>query len=226
MYLSPRRHPRVLAVSAMIGVAVYVVLDVIAQLLPPHYSVLHQPESNLGVGPYSAIMNTNFVVRGLTALTTAALIMSRPTHPRQRLGALLIATWGICSGLLSVFHTDVTNGAVLSSSPTTHGTVHLALAFAGFFAGNIGIALLSAAPFRRFHHTWPMTYAPVLLLVVFVAAAFTTDLFGLFERLFIASMLLWTTAVAADQIITPTHRIDPEERGDSSHVVHDHVAAS
>lgn len=226
MYLSLRHHQRALAVAAMIGVAVYIVLDVIAQLLPPHYSVLHQPESDLGVGPYSAVMNTNFVVRGLTALTTTALIMSRPKDPRQRLGALLVATWGICSGLLSVFHTDVTNGAILSSSPTTHGTVHLTLAFGGFFAGSIGIALLGAEPFRRLHHTWPMTYAPVLLLVVFVAAAFTTDLFGLFERLFIASMLLWTTAVAANLILTTTHRIDPRGSGNPSHVVPDHLAAS
>jgi len=37
---------------ALVGVVLYLVLDAIAQVLPPHYNPLSQAESDLAVGPY------------------------------------------------------------------------------------------------------------------------------------------------------------------------------
>ena len=41
-------------------IILYVVLDVVAQVLPPHYSPISQAESLLAVGPYGYIMTVNF----------------------------------------------------------------------------------------------------------------------------------------------------------------------
>ncbi|HEY7356765.1 MAG TPA: DUF998 domain-containing protein, partial [Ktedonobacterales bacterium] len=51
-----------LALLTIVGIALYVVLDVIAQLLPPHYNPISQAESDLAVGPYGWIMAINFVL--------------------------------------------------------------------------------------------------------------------------------------------------------------------
>lgn len=60
-----------LALVAIIGIVVYVVIDVIAQLLPPHYNAIIQAESDLAVGPYGFLMTINFVIRGLLSLALA-----------------------------------------------------------------------------------------------------------------------------------------------------------
>ena len=57
---------------ALIGIVFYIILDVVIQMLTPHYS-LRQAESDLAVGPYGWIMNINFVVRGLLS---AAIILA------------------------------------------------------------------------------------------------------------------------------------------------------
>jgi hypothetical membrane protein len=207
-----RRHQSGLAVAVAVGIGLYVLLDVVAQMQPPHYSMLHQSESDLGVGPYSAIMNANFIVRGLTALALAGILIGHPLHRRQRAAVALIATWGVCSALLSVFHTDVTTGPLVSTAPTVHGNVHLALAFVGFLAASVGITLLGTPIFNRFQAAKPVVYAPIAMFVVFVAAAVTTDLFGLFERLFIAAVLLWTAALAADRLRTDEHHSDGQPK--------------
>ena len=50
------------------GIVLYVILDIIAQLLPPHYNPISQAESDLAVGPYGYIMTINFLVRGAFSL--------------------------------------------------------------------------------------------------------------------------------------------------------------
>ena len=50
------------------GVLLYVILDAIAHILPPHYSPIRDAESDLAVGPYGYIMTINFVNRGLLSL--------------------------------------------------------------------------------------------------------------------------------------------------------------
>ena len=49
-------------------IILYVILDVIAQVLPPHYSPISQAESLLAVGPYGYIMTVNFLIRGVFSL--------------------------------------------------------------------------------------------------------------------------------------------------------------
>ena len=45
-------NPHIYFIATIIGIVLYLVLDIIAQLLPPHYSFITQAESDLAVGPY------------------------------------------------------------------------------------------------------------------------------------------------------------------------------
>jgi hypothetical protein len=45
------RVRRAFATAAMALVALYVLIDIVLQLLPPHYSVVSDAESDLAVGP-------------------------------------------------------------------------------------------------------------------------------------------------------------------------------
>jgi len=47
-----------LELLTIVGIVFYVILDVIAQLLPPHYSAHSQAESDLAVGPYGLVERT------------------------------------------------------------------------------------------------------------------------------------------------------------------------
>src|SRR5580704_7825043 len=111
--LAPRS--RTALVLTVVLIAVYVVLDIIAQLLPPHYSALSQAESDLAVGPYGYVMTANFVVRGLLSLAfLVGLTGATGIASRSRVGIGLLGAWGVGAFLLAVFPTDVgTSGTTL-----------------------------------------------------------------------------------------------------------------
>ncbi len=46
----------------------YLVIDTVAQILPPHYSPIRDAESDLAVGPYGFLMTVNFVNRGVLSI--------------------------------------------------------------------------------------------------------------------------------------------------------------
>jgi hypothetical protein len=196
----PRPARRALQLALAL-IVVYVFLDAIAQLLPPHYSPISQAESDLAVGPFGYIMTVNFLVRGLLSLSflygfTAATTIGR----RTRLGVLFLGVWAVGAFVLAAFPTDVGTG------PTVHGTVHLVTALVAFLAGAVGILLLSV------HFTEEPRLAafrtPALLLSIlgFIAllAMFLGDgrprigdeVGGLLERIFLGLVLLWMALVS------------------------------
>lgn len=63
---------RWLAWAGVAGVAVYVAIDVALAFLRPDYSLLHNAESDYGVGPWSWLMDVNFLLRCLTTLAIVA----------------------------------------------------------------------------------------------------------------------------------------------------------
>ncbi len=182
-------------------VAVYVVLDIVAQLLPPHYSAISQAESDLAVGPFGYVMTVNFVVRGLLSLSflvglTAATTLGR----RSPVGIALVGVWALGAFVLAAFPTD------LGTATTVHGTIHLATAALAFFTASVGEVLLShrfseepgLAAFRA-----PALLVSVLsvitLLVLFYLLPHPRlwmEGFGLVERVFIGLALLWMLLVA------------------------------
>ena len=188
-------------------VAVYAALDVVAQMLPPHYSAITQPESDLAVGPYGGIMTLNFVVRGALSLlflwAFGRTVASAGGSWRQyRGGTISLAVWAVGAFVLAAFPTDV------PSTPISgHGAVHLVAAIVAFLGGAIGVYWLSRGfaqtPILRPVQGWATALG--VLSLVLVVLELTGGLFvprisdrigGLLERIFLASVLLWIALVA------------------------------
>ena len=192
-----------LAWFAVIGIVVYVAIDVLLKFLRPHYSLLYNAESDYGRGPWYWVMDANFLLRcALSLAIAAALHRSVGPDSRARGGLVLIMVWAVCSGLLAFFADDV-EGQPLSGS----GIVHIALAFVAFICVTVGTILVSASLLPD-----PRWRSPgQVLLVVSIAGAAAFLLLGsaaghkhapggLYERIFLGLQLLWM-ALAAGYVI-------------------------
>ena len=196
------RRARLLFAATIVGLVLYLVLDSVAQALPPHYSPVSQAESDLAVGPFGYIMTLNFINRGtfslcfLFALALAANagdVMGR----RFRRGGYLFAVWSVGALVLAAFPTDV------PATPVSwHGAIHLAVAVAAFLGGAFGAVYLSLGMEGNRHlsrvrgSALPIAYAAVVLCLVellggFVVPGAFARYGGLAERAFLASVLLW-----------------------------------
>jgi hypothetical membrane protein len=180
----------------MIGVVVYAIVDVILQLLPPHYSPIREAESNLAVGPFGWIMAINFFGRGITsAALIIALARTTPrTHVRTA-GLAFFSIAGFCSAFIAFVPTDVPKGGGVHAA-TLHGAIHLAGASTGFVTALAAIWLLTL---------WRKTVANLVFLTIATAGlaflAITlevpTGMFGLAERVCLVGILGWVFSTAA-----------------------------
>jgi hypothetical membrane protein len=197
------------------GIAVYLVLDIVVQLLPPHYSPIRQAESDLGVGPYGWVMDLNFVVRGVLSLALVYGVYGawpRPT-PVPRASLALIGAWAVGAFVLAVSPADVSGPA------TVHGTVHLitaALAFLFVALGVLGVsyAIPDIGPWSSVRPAARLLagLTGAALIVLFVGTVLPRvdrDLFGLLERVFLGCALLWMLVVAIQLL---RHERDPPHR--------------
>ncbi|MDA4115898.1 MAG: DUF998 domain-containing protein [Thaumarchaeota archaeon] len=205
----PADGARLLLAATIGGIALYVVLDAIAQSLPPHYSPISQAESDLAVGPYGYVMAVNFVNRGLFSLLFIySLARSVPSREGFRTGLGLLGVWAVGALILAVSPTDVSGPA------TVHGFVHLVVATLAFLGAAIGTVSLSRA-FRRDPalgavSTYAMPLAVLALAFFFVLyggpAVFphaAAKVGGLVERLFIGLVLAWMLTVSASMLRRP-----------------------
>ena len=189
--------------ATIAGIVLYVVLDAIAQSLPPHYSPISQAESDLAVGPYGYVMAVNFVNRGLFSLLFLyGLVKSLPSRAGFRTGFALFGVWAVGALILAVSPTDVSGPA------TAHGVVHLVVATLAFLGAAIGTLSLSRAFQRDPTLEGVGSYAvplAVLALVFFfllyggqlVFPHATARVGGLVERVFIGLVLAWILTVSA-----------------------------
>ncbi len=185
--------------AAIAGVVLYVAIDVVLVFLRPHFSVLHNAESDYGSkGRYGWVMNLNFLLRcALSLAAVQALRLAVPAR-RLRLGLALIAVWAVSSGLLAFFPDDPVG-------TKTHGLakVHLVLAGVAFLAVVLGTRLSTRALRREPGWrpvAWPLivlswgALVPVLLLGK--AHLRPHSLGGLWEKLFLAVELGWLLVAA------------------------------
>ncbi|TFD73644.1 DUF998 domain-containing protein [Cryobacterium gelidum] len=210
------------ATAAMVGVLLYVLVDVVLQLLPPHYSPISDAESNLAVGPYGWMMNLNFLGRAVTsgAVVGALFATARTNHPRARVpwprllgaGLALLALGGVCSGVLAFFPTDVVtaeNDAAAVTADhgvvavTTAGTVHLVVATVGFVVALVALVLLTAWLYQSGQlpaaRGLALTFTTLAVLgLFFLGLSLTVQpaLLGLAERVCLLGILGWTYSVA------------------------------
>jgi hypothetical protein len=197
----PPRARTVLTLTVVL-IGVYVVLDIVAQLLPPHFSPISQAESDLAVGPYGYVMTLNFVVRGVLSLSfLVGLSAATGLVARSRVGAALFAVWGVAAFILAASPTD------LSATETTgHGKLHLLVAFLAFIAAAVAEVLLSRhfseeprlRPIAR--PAWALSFltlSALVLLAVGTGVPYLLDhAFGLLERIFLGFVLLWVLVVS------------------------------
>ncbi len=219
--LGQARRARILFAVSIVGLALYVVLDAVAQSLPPHYSPISQAEGDLAVGPYGYVMTLNFINRGIFSLSfLLALALTANSADvmsvRFRRGAYLFAFWSVGALLLAAFPADVAPAPV-----TWQGVVHLAAGTLAFFGGAAGALYISLGmarnrPLARVRGT-ALTLASisaVLLaveLVMSVVPGVYADYGGLLERLFLASMFLWIGAVSFVMLFEPSGPVGPAE---------------
>jgi hypothetical membrane protein len=187
---------------ALIGIVFYIIIDVVIQMLPPHYS-LRQAESDLAVGPYGWIMNINFVIRGLlSAAIILAIYKSMKNIVRPIVGIVFFAIWSATSFLLAFFNTDVPNASLVVSNPTYHGELHLVLALIGFICAPIGILIISIA-FRKEDRLKSLATPALIISILAVLSFLYLGLrgvharnFGINERIFIGLVLIWIAVIA------------------------------
>ena len=207
------KRSRLLFAAAVVGLALYLVLDAVAQSSPPHYSPVSQAESDLAVGPYGYLMTLNFINRGVLSLCFLfALALtansSDTTGPRFRRGGYLFAVWSIGALLLAAFPTDVPPAPV-----SWHGAIHLVVAVLAFFGGAFGALYISLGmagnrPLARARGVaLPLaSLAIVLFLAEFVGASvpgLSSSYGGLIERLFLGSVLFWIGSVSVVMLRKP-----------------------
>jgi hypothetical membrane protein len=191
----------IFALLTIAGIILYVIIDVIAQLLPPHYSVIRQPESDLAVGSYGWLMTINFLIRGLLSFALiAGLAKGTTAAARSRAGLILLGIWAAGALLLALFPTDLAGERV-----TLHGAIHLLVAVIAFLCAAVGEIIIS----RRFaaDAAWRSFSRPALTLAVLALIVCLLTLAGgavpglkhipgLTERLFLGLALLWMLVMA------------------------------
>lgn len=136
--------------TVIVGIALAVLLEVIVQALPPHYSPLSQSESDLAVGPYGFLMALNFVIRGVLLLIfVAAYVRAVPKEGQSRSGLILLGVSALGKLIIAFVATDLT-----ARPHTIHGAIHALVALASFFCGALGVLLLARA-LRHVPHVRP-----------------------------------------------------------------------
>ena len=199
------RSTRILATVALAGALLYVLVDIVLQALPPHYSVVSEAESNLAVGPYGWVMNLNFLARGVVTVCAVAALARFGPRTRVRgtgLGLMLVA--GACSAALALLPTDIPARDAPGLEPTTAlGTAHLVVAAGGFLAALVAFGLLTLWLRRSddLRSAYPAAavftgIAALGLLALGIAAVWVPGVIGLAERVSLVGVLGWVIAVS------------------------------
>lgn len=193
-YAVPRA--RTLARLALAGVVLYVAVDVLLAFLRPGYSLIYNAESDYGRGPWSWVMDLNFLLRcALSLVIVGALYRVVRLDGRMRAGLSLLVGWAVCSGLLAFFADDLEG-----QRQHGNGVVHLALAFVAFTCITIGAILISVG--LRSDPAWARTAPAMLALSIAAAIAYLAlgaalrhhhapD--GLYEPALLVLELMWIT---------------------------------
>ena len=201
-----RPSTRLLASVALVGAVLYVLVDVVLQLLPPYYSVISEAESNLAVGPYGWIMNLNFLARGVvTVCAVAALARFAPRSRLQRVGLALMLLAGASSAALAFLPTDIAGPDASGLEPATPlGTAHLIVATVGFVAALAAFGALTVwlRGSEQLRAAYPAAVVftgigAVGLAAVGVAIVLAPGVLGLAERVCLAGVLGWVIAVCS-----------------------------
>lgn len=193
--------PRQAAAAAVVGVGVYVAVDVLLVFLRPHFSVLHNAESDYGsAGRWGWVMNVNFVLRCALSLAVVYALSRVAASRRIRPALWLLGIWAVASGLLAFFPDDPVGTKTIGAAAKTHGLLAL-IAFLCVLVGTIWASRVLRrepgwAPVATMLYvlSW-LCIVPILLLVHTKLKAHSLG--GLWEKTFLGMELAWFLIVAA-----------------------------
>jgi hypothetical protein len=220
---SGKRSPAKLFWVVILLIVLYAALDILAQSLPPYYSPVRQPESDLAVGTFGFIMTLNFLNRGVLSLVfifafLETLDRAGVSRSHFRTGVCLLSVWAIGAILLALFQTDV------PATPVSwHGAIHLVVAVAAFIGGAFGTVAISRnirhyPALEGLNHVALPTVVFVMIcfvaqVVVLFVPVLNAQIGGLIERVFLGSVLLWIGLVSAYLAThVPVLDLDPDRR--------------
>lgn len=198
--------------TVMGAIILSALLEVIVQLLPPHYSAISQAESDLAIGPYGFLMNINFALRGVLYLIFLVAFMNAiPKEGQSRSGLILLAISAIGKLIIAFAVTDLT-----PRPETIHGIIHTLAALISFFCGGLGMLLLSRSlrhipnvrPSPRFLvglATVTLLWSIIVILTVVVSSKI--GVWGVLERIYTLLFFLWIFIVSLGlwQYPSPVH---------------------
>lgn len=181
------------------GIVIYVAIDILLAFLRPDYSLLHNAESDYGRGPYFWLMDINFLLRCVFSLALIkALRTVFPEDGTIKKYSYWLVAWAVASGLLAFFADNPVGYPHLKSGPT-----HLLLAFIAFISALVGIILLNRRlrDIQAWHKTGGLlasvTILALISLLLLGHSGFKPHaLGGLYERVFLGSVLMWEGVVA------------------------------
>ncbi len=176
----------------------FTLLIIIESLLRPGYSQIHTEISYLGIGPYSIIQNSNFIISGLLSIAFAiGLGFSIAAHTKERVK-------NIIELLLIIFGVGVTFAGIslifvsVFTSDYFFYIIHLLATFIAFFTIIIAQILIWWALRKTKNTIWGFYpkfslftgLLSIVMLILFLCAI-TSPYQGLTERLFIVIPLIW-----------------------------------
>lgn len=182
------------------GVILFSVIVVALHLLRPDLNPISRPTSAYAVGPYSFLMTSAFFSMGLASLAlVVGLFQGVPHAALSRTGLAFLGMWSLGVLIAMLFPMDPEG-----VPQTISGTIHQAAGPFTFLSLTIGITLVS----RRFKHdeVWYPFHRTALVLSMIMLVTFTatflsfiigTELFGLFQRIALATAVVWMLLTAA-----------------------------
>ncbi len=190
---------RQLALLAMVFESWFVIALIALHILRPDLKFTRSMISQYALGPHGGLMTSAFVAAAMGYLMLLlALIRTGPAVPSARLGELLLAVSVL--GLLTsaVFPMDAS-----ASVRTQAGRLHEASFMVNVSCSLISALLLSVsfgsdARWRPFVRTaWVLSLAQVVALVLQVVTIVARNNWGVANRLFVVTVVIWVFAVAS-----------------------------
>jgi len=198
---SPLRGLRLLALCGIAAPVLMLALWTVASLMRPGYDQVTQYGSELGTGPNSIIMNTNFVGTGLLITAFAVGLFKNIQGGRwTQMGSILLLVFGAGEVAGGLFPCDP--GCPIAAQSITQ-LAHNIDAVIAFSAIALAPFLISLGLNRDDHWKSYRSYSLITgLLAVGLLLVFATSVYGyfgdvgLFQRLFLAVPFLWIEIVA------------------------------
>lgn len=194
--------PRCLSTLAVLAIGTQVGFLASAFLLPlvSEYGFIGDNISELVLGRYGVVQTAAFVLAGLGTLGLAVAIRALTAGSRGSLvGLLLVTVYGLGAILAAIFPTDRIDRPADVGAQSTTGLIHISVGLVSFLAVVVGMFVLTWTFARavqwRSLALWSGLCASGALALLFAQSE--GPWVGLMQRLLVAAIAAWTTAVAA-----------------------------